>query len=54
MALITTGLADDVGTITLDNPAKRNALSDALIQDGRGGPDEFVRPSRSPIRAAGA
>jgi methylmalonyl-CoA decarboxylase len=31
MALIQTRIADAIGTITLDNPAKRNALSEALI-----------------------
>ncbi len=33
MSLVATTFADAVGTITLDNPSKRNALSDALIQE---------------------
>ena len=33
MPLIATRLDDAIGTITLDNPAKRNALSEVLIQE---------------------
>jgi len=33
MPLIATRLDDAIGTITLDYPAKRNALSEALIQE---------------------
>ncbi|MDH4290531.1 MAG: enoyl-CoA hydratase-related protein, partial [Aquincola sp.] len=32
MDLISSTLADDIGTITLDHPAKRNALSAALVK----------------------
>jgi methylmalonyl-CoA decarboxylase len=32
MNLISSTLADDIGTITLDHPAKRNALSAALVK----------------------
>jgi len=33
MTLISTRFGDGIGTITLDNPAKRNALSEALIRE---------------------
>jgi methylmalonyl-CoA decarboxylase len=33
MSLISVRCADLVGTITLDHPAKRNALSEAMVHD---------------------
>jgi len=33
MSLISVGCTDLVGTITLDHPAKRNALSEAMVRD---------------------
>ncbi len=33
MPLIVTDLAAAIGTITLDNPAKRNALSEAMVDE---------------------
>lgn len=33
MPHIQTDLRDDIGTITLDHPAKRNALSEAMVQE---------------------
>jgi enoyl-CoA hydratase/carnithine racemase len=40
MEFISTALGDDIGTITLDHPQERNALSEALMRQivqARGG-----------------
>ncbi|MDE3019339.1 MAG: enoyl-CoA hydratase/isomerase family protein, partial [Nitrospirota bacterium] len=45
MPFVVTGVQDSIGTITLNHPEKRNALSEALITDLIAALAEFRRQS---------
>lgn len=45
MSLITHSIADSIGTLTLNQPEKRNALSSALIDELISGLDDMTQAS---------